>query len=184
MVHFSRVQITVTSVALRDWAYFGQIKRSLVDGVTLLSRLHEARLSRQIERHAVLLRCKYQKGRRNPKAPVEEAHVETDEIGAVCVGVAVDCAAERMGDLVQDDIGWRRAVLRKADGCSTPRGPGMEGRYMLIPSGLTAETATSRAMKAGQTIGCATAGGVELIAFGSFLDMDVDRLAMRSVVFP
>jgi hypothetical protein len=31
--------------------------------------------------------------------------------------------------------------------------PGIEGRYMLIPSGLTAETAMSRAIKPGFTRG-------------------------------
>ena len=37
---------------------------------------------------------------------------------------------------------------------------GMEGRYILMPSGLTAETATSNAINEGRTIGWAVAGEV------------------------
>jgi hypothetical protein len=42
----------------------------------------------------------------------------------------------------------------------------MEGRYMLMPSGLTAETATSRAINEGLTTGCAAAGFERVMAGG------------------
>src|SRR3712207_5641321 len=73
---------------------------------------------------------------------------------------------------------------------STPNAramPGMEGRYILMPSGLTAETATSNAIKVGRTIGCAAAGEVRVISSvpipETAADGSQDGTALRSV-FP
>src|SRR3954471_12611435 len=83
--------------------------RVLIGCATYLSRLLEARLGCQVERQTVLGRREHQKRHRNSQPPIKKAHVEADIIGTVRVGVAVYCAAERMGDLVQDDIRGRRA---------------------------------------------------------------------------
>src|SRR5215208_4720265 len=53
---------------------------------------------------------------------------------------------------------------------STPRAramPGMDGRYRLMPSGLTAAIAMSNAIPGGLSIGCAAAAVEQVISGGS-----------------